>query len=118
MLIVLDADVSSFLGYLGVERQGPDLDFLNVLVRQSTSLSNDTLTQHFHNRREVRNLTDDELLYWLEHKFGLVPQIYVREKQLRRKWMKHFGLEQPTPLHGQIEMEARGDRSNQSESGE
>jgi len=31
---VLDPYVSSFLDYLGVDRQGPSLDYLNMLVRQ------------------------------------------------------------------------------------
>jgi arylamine N-acetyltransferase len=57
-----------------------------------TSLSNNTLTQHLHSRREERSLTDDEPLYWLEHKFGLDPQVYRKAKKLRRKWVKHFGL--------------------------
>lgn len=57
-----------------------------------TSLSNRTLKQHYQDRKEERILTDDEVLYWVEHKFGTDPQIYREAQRLHRKWMRYFGL--------------------------
>ena len=58
-----------------------------------TSLSNGTLKQYYQDRKEERSLADDEVLYWVEHKFGTDPQIYREAQRLHRKWMEHSGLD-------------------------
>jgi arylamine N-acetyltransferase len=58
-----------------------------------SSLSNGTLKQFFEDRQEERTLTDDEVVYWIERKFGMDPRIYLEAKELHREWMKHYGLE-------------------------
>jgi arylamine N-acetyltransferase len=57
-----------------------------------TSLSNGTLKQYYQDRKEERSLTEDEVLYWVEHKFGADPQIYREAKRLHREWMEYSGL--------------------------
>ena len=58
-----------------------------------TSLSNGTLKRYLRDRREERRLTGDEIMYWVEHKYGIDPQVYRQAEEVHRKWMEHFGLE-------------------------
>lgn len=58
-----------------------------------TSVSNGTLKRNFSDRREERSLTDDEIMYWVEHRFGIDPRVYQEAEEIHRKWMEHFGLE-------------------------
>jgi len=57
-----------------------------------TSLSNRTLKRNFYDRREERSLADDEIMCWVEHQFGIDPQVYQEAEEIHRKWMEHFGL--------------------------
>ena len=57
-----------------------------------TSLSSGVLKQYYQERREEQSLTDDEVLYWVEYKFGTDPQIYREAQRLHRKWMEYSGL--------------------------
>jgi hypothetical protein len=58
-----------------------------------TGLSNGTLKQFYQDRKEEQSLTDDEIIDWVEHGFGIDPQVYQEAERLHRKWVRCCGLE-------------------------